>query len=51
MGYRYESGDGISRNLVIASKWYRKAAEQGNSFANEKLEKIVDLIGKQKKEF
>ncbi len=52
MGYRYESGDGgVSRNLVISAKWYRKAAEQGNSFAGEKLKTLVDLIGKQKKEF
>ncbi|MCK5830805.1 MAG: sel1 repeat family protein [Methylococcales bacterium] len=51
MGYRYESGDGIPRNLYVAADWYRKAAEQGNSFASEKLGKIVDLIEKQKKKF
>ncbi len=48
MGYRYESGDGVSRNLPVAAHWYRKAAEQENSSANEKLMKILDLIAKQK---
>ncbi len=48
MGYRYESGDGVNRNLPVAAHWYRKAAEQGNSSANEKLMKILDLIAKQK---
>ena len=49
MGYRYESGDGINSDLPIAAHWYRKAAEQGNSFASEKLVKILNLIAKQKK--
>ncbi len=44
MGYRYETGDGIERDLVIAASWYSKAAEQGNTLANEKLTKILDVI-------
>lgn len=47
MGYRYESGDGVSQNLNVAANWYRKAAEQGNSFADEKLEKVLSLIAKE----
>ncbi|MCF6204320.1 MAG: sel1 repeat family protein [Methylococcaceae bacterium] len=49
MGYRYESGDGVPKNLNVAASWYRKAAEQGNSFAKGKLEKVLSLIAKQKK--
>ncbi|MEE9426196.1 MAG: hypothetical protein V3V18_14640 [Methylococcales bacterium] len=44
MGYRYETGDGVERDLVIAASWYSKAAEQGNTLANEKLTKILDMI-------
>ncbi len=50
MGYRYESGDGISQNLLIAADWYRQAAEQGSSIASKKLKKILDLISKHKNE-
>ncbi len=46
MGYRYEAGDGVPQNLNIAASWYRKAAEQGNSFAGEKLENVLGLIAK-----
>jgi hypothetical protein len=44
MGYRYETGDGVERDLVIAASWYSKAAEQGNTLANEKLSRILDII-------
>ncbi|MEE9412076.1 MAG: tetratricopeptide repeat protein [Methylococcales bacterium] len=44
MGYRYETGDGVERDLVIAAVWYSKAAEQGNTLASEKLSKILDMI-------
>lgn len=47
MGYRYESGDGVSKNLNVAANWYRKAAEQGDSFAGKKLEKVLSLIAKE----
>lgn len=44
MGYRFETGDGVERDLVIAASWYSKAAEQGNTLANEKLSRILDMI-------
>ncbi len=37
MAYRYEHGDGVTKNNQIAIDWYRKAAAQGNSWAKEKL--------------
>lgn len=44
MGYRYEVGDGIDRNLVAAADWYRKAAEQGHTLAGEKLSSMLDIL-------
>lgn len=47
MGYRYEMGDGVTRNLEVAADWYRKASEHGNTLAREKLSRVLDLIAKQ----
>jgi TPR repeat protein len=33
----YENGRGIPNNDREAARWYRKAAEQGNSWAQQKL--------------
>ena len=33
MGFFYENGIGVKRNIEEATKWYRKAAEQGESTA------------------
>lgn len=49
MGYRYEIGDGVSRNLVIAANWYRKASEQGNTLASEKVLSLLDVTDTQNK--
>jgi TPR repeat protein len=32
-GIKYYNGDGVNKDYVEALKWFRKAADQGNSFA------------------
>lgn len=29
LGFMYEKGSGVSRNVVTAVSWYRRAVEQG----------------------
>ncbi|MBR2571640.1 MAG: sel1 repeat family protein, partial [Clostridia bacterium] len=43
----YENGNGVSQSYAEAEKWYRKAAEQGNKWAQENLDRLYDnhLIG------
>jgi len=33
LGYCYEYGRGVAKDYVEAAKWYRKAADQGDSYA------------------
>jgi len=40
----YERGEGVPKNGELAASWYRKAAEQGNSEAQERLG-VLYLIG------
>ncbi len=49
MGYRYETGDGVAKNLDIAANWYLKATSQGNEDAIQKLSQILSLIANHKK--
>ena len=35
----YENGEGVPKDMAEATKWYRKAAEQGDADAKEWLEK------------
>ena len=42
LGEMYETGVGVEVNLDEASKWYKLAAEQGNSEATKKLLKLKD---------
>jgi TPR repeat protein len=37
LGFMYDSGQGVARDLGEAAKWYRLAAEQGNAFAQSNL--------------
>ena len=33
LGWMYENGQGVEKDLEEAVKWYRKAADQGNAYA------------------
>src|SRR5437660_1366663 len=37
LGECYANGRGVTKDLVDAAKWFRKAAEQGNAIAQLKL--------------
>ena len=37
LGFAYEKGDGVSKDLKQALAWYKKAAEQGNTIAQHNL--------------
>lgn len=37
---RYVNGEGIEKNEIQAIEWYKKAAEQGNTDANNKLKSL-----------
>jgi TPR repeat protein len=39
LGVMYRDGEGVPQDKAEAMKWFRKAAEQGNSDAKEWLEK------------
>lgn len=38
LGRRYEKGDGVTSDIEAALRWYRKAADQGDVFAIQRLE-------------
>jgi TPR repeat protein len=40
LGYFYESGFGVTKDLNEAVAWYRKAAVQGNSHAQAELKRL-----------
>ena len=37
LGYCYEMGNGVEKNLAKAAEWYRKAADNGNEIAQSNL--------------
>ena len=39
----YEYGNGVSKNIDMALKWYREAANQGDKDAKAKIKKLVAL--------
>lgn len=42
LAHCYENGIGTKRNLALASKYYRTAAQRGNQFAHGQLRRIYD---------
>ena len=45
LGYKYDQGEGVPRNLVEAARWYRLAAEQGDVFSQSRLGLFYSLGG------
>jgi TPR repeat protein len=43
LGDRYDSGEGVPRNWITSSEWYRKAAEQGDRSAEFNLGYAYEL--------
>lgn len=43
LGFCYEKGQGVKQSSQEAAKWYRKAAEQGEKNAKERLENAKQL--------
>ncbi len=41
VGLMYENGDGVSKDIDEARKWYRKAADQGHEAAKEALKRLT----------
>ena len=40
LGYCYENGYGVEKDITKAVEWYRKAAAQGDKDAEERLKEI-----------
>ena len=40
LGGMYQDGEGVAQDDAEAAKWYRKAAEQGNAIAKQRLDKM-----------
>ena len=36
----YEKGEGVSKDVAEAIKWYRKAAKQGHEIAKDNLRRL-----------
>jgi hypothetical protein len=45
LGLFYETGLGLTKDILQASEWYRKAAEQGNIDAQNHLKRLSALSG------
>ena len=41
LGYMYETGKGVERDVAAAAIWYRKAAEQGDAWAQRNVDSLV----------
>ena len=44
IGQMYESGQGVAQDYDEAMKWYRKAADAGNTYAKNQLHEIEMMI-------
>ena len=40
VGYYYETGKGVAKNITEAKKWYKKAADNGHAGAKEAYERL-----------
>ena len=40
LGQAYETGEGVSKDLTEARRWYQKAADQGDEDAKEALKRL-----------
>jgi TPR repeat protein len=45
MGYYYEIGIYVEKDIKLARQWYEKAAEQGNKDATDRLASLNDPLG------
>ena len=43
LGDLCSSGEGVSKNLIEAKNWYRKAAAQGDEEALKKLQELTKM--------
>jgi hypothetical protein len=44
LGYCYENGIGVNKNLPDAVEYYRNSAQRGNRFAYEELKRLYDSL-------
>ena len=51
LGYCYENGLGVKKNLPTAVDYYRKSAQRGNQFAYEQLRRLYDNLRPPEKTF
>ncbi|MBQ7216764.1 MAG: SEL1-like repeat protein [Synergistaceae bacterium] len=43
LGNMYYDGEGVEQNLAEAVKWFRKAAQQGSAYAQNKLKELGEV--------
>ncbi|HCY77773.1 MAG TPA: hypothetical protein DHV28_17825 [Ignavibacteriales bacterium] len=51
LGYCFENGIGVKKNLPDAVKYYRAAAQRGNQFAYKQLKRLYDSLRPPEKAF
>ncbi|HEX7356312.1 MAG TPA: tetratricopeptide repeat protein [Ignavibacteriaceae bacterium] len=51
LGYCFENGIGVKKNLPDAVKYYRAAAQRGNQFAYQQLKRLYDSLRPSEKTF
>jgi hypothetical protein len=44
LGYCYENGIGVSKNLPNAVEYYRNSAQRGNQYAYQQLKRLYDNL-------
>ncbi|HJN74928.1 MAG TPA: SEL1-like repeat protein [Myxococcota bacterium] len=46
LGWRYQTGSGVAKDLAEAVRWYRKAAQQGTTDAQRALDDLAASTGR-----
>lgn len=46
LGWMYENGTGVEKDLVKALNWYQKAADQGDKVAQSAAEKLTSMMAR-----